>query len=105
MSVTMNLTMKPKPELGQSQSSKPVAQTPEQRVATVDVDASLEDVLNRLRETGRHCLPVVNEVQVVLACWALKISQSLRAYVAPINPCAPRSFVLISSSRRTSLSA
>ena len=40
MSVTMNLTMNPKPELGQSQSSKPVAQTHEQRVDTVDVDAS-----------------------------------------------------------------
>ncbi len=33
------------------------------RVDTVHVDASLEDVLNRLRETGRHCLPVVNNEQ------------------------------------------
>jgi CBS domain-containing protein len=63
MSLSMNFTMKAKPELGQPQSSKPVAQTHEQRVDTVDVDASLEDVLNRLRETGRRCLPVVNEEQ------------------------------------------
>lgn len=39
------------------------AKVNEQPLDTVDVDASLEDVLNRLRETGRHCLPVVNDEQ------------------------------------------